>query len=54
MTGGEIFLLVLGPVLALSAGLIIYGFGAYGPEHRRAVRETVDETVRRVHGPGRS
>ncbi|GJE18218.1 hypothetical protein AIGOOFII_2940 [Methylobacterium marchantiae] len=29
MTGPEIFLLLLGPAIALSAGLIIYGFGAY-------------------------
>jgi len=49
MTGGDVFLLALGPTLALAAGLLIYGFGVYGPDHRRSPRETADHE----HGPGR-
>lgn len=35
MTGDELFLLFLGPALALAAGLIIYGLGVYGADGRR-------------------
>ena len=35
MTGADIFLLLLGPAIALSAGLIIYGFGAYEAKSKR-------------------
>lgn len=38
MSGGELFLLFLGPVLALVAGLIIYAIGAHGTPVRQTVR----------------
>jgi hypothetical protein len=44
MTGDQIFLLLLGPTIALIAGLSIYGLGAYGPGAREPVRESVDKT----------
>lgn len=38
MTSSELFLLFLGPVLALVAGLIIYVIGARGTSLHRAVQ----------------
>lgn len=42
MSAGDIFLLALGPLLALSAGLIIYGLGVASPGYRAALRAAAE------------